>query len=191
MNRNTLIFLIIYLLINISLSAQDINKMNKTELRDQLSILSSRIDYFKIEIIFIRESESKLSQNITSLNYKNKANDNEIKTLNDLIKANITEKNRLISENEMSILKLNNDIISLKDSVSNILKHPNSVTINQTQIEDDFLNKYYFNQIPLNNNTFSLVLTKLVYGNRANNYNNETLNNLPEILEANSFYFKN
>jgi hypothetical protein len=67
---------------------------------------------------------------------------------------------------------------------------------------NDFLNKYYFDQIPLPNNTFSLVLSKLVYGDkRSDSDGNEryysedvyasqgAVTRLPEILDSNAFTY--
>ena len=63
---------------------------------------------------------------------------------------------------------------------------------------NDFLNNYYFNQIPLPNNTFSLVLSKLVYGEkrigdqdryRYNDNYNGAVERLPEILDSNAFTY--
>ena len=64
---------------------------------------------------------------------------------------------------------------------------------------NDFLNNYYFDQIPLPNNTFSLVLSKLVYGDKRtgdqeryynydDNYNG-AVERLPEILDSNAFTY--
>ena len=61
---------------------------------------------------------------------------------------------------------------------------------------NDFLNNYYFDQIPLPNNTFSLVLSKLVYGDkrivgqdRYNDDYNGAVERLPEILDSNAFTY--
>ena len=61
---------------------------------------------------------------------------------------------------------------------------------------NDFLNNYYFDQIPLPNNTFSLVLSKLVYGDkrigdqdRYNDNYNGAVERLPEILDSNAFTY--
>jgi hypothetical protein len=53
----------------------------------------------------------------------------------------------------------------------------------------DFLNSYFFKPFPLENNSFSLVLSKVIFGT-SNNSNNEYYNqqneiqSLPEILPA-------
>lgn len=62
---------------------------------------------------------------------------------------------------------------------------------------NDFLNNYYFDQIPLPNNTFSLVLSKLVYGEKRigdqdsedNDKYGGAVARLPEILDSNAFTY--
>jgi hypothetical protein len=63
---------------------------------------------------------------------------------------------------------------------------------------NDFLNNYFFNQRPLNNNTFNLKLSKVIVGDtkagdRYNSYDNDyadgTVERLPEILNAENLIF--
>ena len=176
-----------YLLFNSALSAQNIEKMNKSELREHIVILTTKIDSLKNENINLQESISKLSTNSSLLEQKNKTNEVEISRINGLILKNENERKRIISENQfatsklneiilknenerkhiisenkIAISKLNEIIITLKDS---ILRGHSSSKVNSTSTtfnSNDFLNQYYFDQIPLPNNSFSLVLSKLV-----------------------------
>ena len=215
-----------YLLFNSALSAQNIEKMNKSELREHIVILTTKIDSLKNENINLQESISKLSTNSSLLEQKNKTNEVEISRINGLILKNENERKRIISENQfatsklneiilknenerkhiisenkIAISKLNEIIITLKDS---ILRGHSSSKVNSTSTtfnSNDFLNQYYFDQIPLPNNSFSLVLSKLVYGeknidnNRNNRYNEDddnyhgSVKSLPEILDANAFTY--
>ena len=170
MKQKIIILFTIYLLFNSALSAQNIEKMNKSELREHIVILTTKIDSLKNANFYLEQSISV-----------------EISIKNELILKNENERKRIISENKIEISKLNEIIFYLKGSI------PTSTTSNK----NDFLNKYYFDQIPLPNNSFSLVLSKLVYGDvsNGNEYNYEDGNykgaveRLPEILEPNSFTY--
>ena len=226
MKQKIIILLAIYLLFNSALSAQNIEKMNKSELIEHIVNLTTKIDSLKNENINLQESISKLSTNSSLLEQKNKTNEVEISRINGLILKNENERKRIISENQfatsklneiilknenerkhiisenkIAISKLNEIIITLKDS---ILRGHSSSKVNSTSTtfnSNDFLNQYYFDQIPLPNNSFSLVLSKLVYGeknidnNRNNRYNEDddnyhgSVKSLPEILDANAFTY--
>ena len=187
----------IHLLFNSVLSAQNFEKMNKSELRDHIVILTTKIDSLKNENINLQESVSNLYTNSSLLEQKNKTNEDEISRINELILKNKNESNQLISENKIVISKLNEIIISLKDSISSVQSSSNIVSTSTTFNSNDFLNKYYFDQIPLPNNSFSLVLSKLVYWDKSsdNNYSYNDDNyqgaveRIPEILESNAFTY--
>ena len=195
MKYKIILLLTIYLLFNSALSAQNIEKMNKSELREHIVNLTTKIDSLKNENINLQESISNLSTNSSLLEQKNKTNEVEISRINELILKNENERKRIISENKIGISKLNEIIITLKDSISSVQSSSNVVSTSKTFNSNDFLNKYYFDQIPLSNNSFSLVLSKLVYGDERsdNNYNDDyyqgAVERLPEILEANAFTY--
>ena len=203
MRQKLIILLTIYLLFNSALSAQNIEKMNKSELREHIVILTTKIDSLKNVNINLQESISKLSSNSSLLEQKNKTKEAEISKINELILKNEIESKRIISENKIAISKLNKIIITLKDSISSVQSSSNVVSTSTTFNKNDFLNKYYFDQIPLPNNSFSLVLSKLVYEYKKSdnnyNYNDDNDDNddnyqgaverLPEILDANAFTY--
>ena len=195
MRQKLIPLLTIYLLFNSALSAQDIEKMNKSELREHIAILTTKIDSIKNENISLKESISKLSKNSALFEQKNKANEIEIIRLNELILKNENERKRIDLENETIIAQLNETILTLKDSISNVHSSSNVVTTSTSFNNNDFLNKYYFDQIPLPNNSFSLVLTKLIYGNLETNnryYDDDNkggVMQVPEILDPSSFTF--
>ena len=198
MKQKIIILLAIYLLFNSALSAQNIEKMNKSELREHIVNLITKIDSLKNENINLQKSISNLSTNSSLLEQKNKTNEVEISRINELILKNENERKRIISENKIGISKLNEIIITLKDSISSVQSSSNVVSTSTTLNSNDFLNKYYFDQIPLPNNSFSLVLSKLVYGVKrsGNNYRDYDDDNyqgavkrLPEILDANAFTY--
>ncbi len=197
MKQKIIILLTIYLLFNSALSAQNIEKMNKSELREHIVNLTTKIDSLKNVNINLQESISNLSTNSSLLEQKNKTNEVEISRINELILKNENERKRIISENEITISKLNETILTLNDSISSVQSASNVVSTSSTFNSNDFLNKYYFDQIPLPNNSFSLVLSKLVYGDKRSNnnysYNDDNyqgaVETLPEILEANAFTY--
>ena len=90
-----------------------------------------------------------------------------------------------------AILNCQNSIVQLQDSLSN--------SQTTTTPSDDFLNKYFFDQIPLPNNSFQLVLSKVVFGNKHiskdndDYYGNDAPKNsvhyLPETLDGNAFSY--
>ncbi len=197
MKQKIIILLTIYLLFNSALSAQNIENMNKSELREHIVILTNKIESLKNENINLQESISKLSTNSSLLEQKNKTNEVEISRINELILKNENENKRIISENEIEISKLNEIIKTLKDSISSGQSTSYVFSTSTTFNSNDFLNKYFFDQIPLPNNSFSLVLSKLVYGNKRSDndyrYDDENykgaVERLPEILEANAFTY--
>ena len=197
MKQKIIILTTIYLLFNSPLSAQNIEKMNNSELIEHIVNLITKIDSIKNDNINLQESTSKLSSNLSLLEQKNKTNDVEISRISELILKNENERKLIISENNIAISKLNEIIITLKDSLSSVQSSSNVVSTSTIYNNNDFLNKYYFNQIPLPNNSFSLVLSKLVYGSKFDHYNsyynNENgsfkgaVRRLPEILDPNAF----
>lgn len=237
MNLRTIILSIFYVLTNAVLYAQNIEKMNKSELKEHIEFLTTTKDKLKNENIKLQESITKLSQNSTLLDKENKSNQIEISRLNDLLLSNEKEKKRINSEYENTIAKLNEtnkklkDSISvlyslsnyvanatiaklngtikkLEDSISYIHSSSNHVSTASTLNNNDFLNKYYFNHIPLPNNSFTLELRKLMYGdiielkhemyyeyndlfyNGEYSQNRKTIiSKMPEILDTSAFDF--
>ena len=103
-----------------------------------------------------------------------------------------------------AILDCQNSIVQLQESVLNsedlIVQLQDSLSNSQTTTtpSNDFLNKYYFDQIPLPNNSFQLVLSKIVFGDRHiskdndDYYNDDPKNSvqsLPETLDGNTFAY--
>jgi len=208
MSNKIRMVLMIYLISYSASHAQNIEKMNKSELREHISTLTTKIDSLKNEVLNLSDSKNKISLNFSLLEQKNNINEVEISRLNKLIienkneidriiSENKNEKIKLASENEIVITKLNKTILILKDTITNISASSNPTSTSTTNIGNDFLNKYYFNQIPLPNNSFNLVLTKMIYGaikivnnNYEDNYNNDEkvgVKSVPEILDLNEF----
>ena len=107
--------------------------------------------------------------------------------MNNLVLTNKNDLDRLKSENDSTNSKFNETILELQDSILNIQYSSNNTSNTKTNTGADFLNKYYHDQIPLPNNSFSLVLSKLVYG-AGYEYYNEGIASL-EMLDVNAFKY--
>jgi len=103
-----------------------------------------------------------------------------------------------------AILDCQNSIVQLQESVLNsedlIVQLQDSLSNSQTTTttSNDFLNNYFFDQIPLPNNSFQLVLSKIVFGDRQINNrddyydddkNKGSVLHLPETLDGNAFSY--
>ena len=104
-----------------------------------------------------------------------------------------------------AILDCQNSIVQLQESVLNsedlIVQLQDSLSNSQTTTttSNDFLNNYFFDQIPLPNNSFQLVLSKIVFGNKHISKDNDdyygnddpknSVHYLPETLDGNAFSY--
>ena len=104
-----------------------------------------------------------------------------------------------------AILDCQNSIVQLQESVLNsedlIVQLQDSLSNSQTTTttSNDFLNNYYFDQIPLPNNSFQLVLSKIIIGNKHISKDNDdyygnddpknSVHYLPETLDGNAFSY--
>ena len=202
----TLLLLTIYLLASPVLNAQ-LDWETKKELREKITFLTTKYAALHDKNLVLEDSIDLFSLNLSVSENKNKTNDVEITRLNNLYlltqnkitelkNENLKEITNLKEENLYAISKLKLTLQTLKDSISKSQSSSNGVASN------DFLNKYYFKQIPLDNVSFSLVLSKLVYGVTKINSNEDYYNNeeelskgkgevrdIPEILDVNAFEY--
>jgi hypothetical protein len=200
MKQKIIIFFAINISLHLGLSAQSIEKMNKSELIDHIYGLTGVIDSITRANQVLTNSASELSHNSRLLNERNKEIEQENSRLNAIVsnkrkeiedlseqhKNEVIElrqehaKNtsRLKSENEETVARLNEEIRILGDSLLVALSYDNysdsaPATASATASSagstnpgsNDFLNKYYFDQFPLLNNSFSLVLANIICGN--------------------------
>ena len=211
------LFIILCILSNSAFNAQDINKMNKSNLKEHILGLSTQIDSLKDVNYMLDESKDSLLLNVSLLGSANEVNEIEISRLSNLVVINNQEIERLQSDYDNEITNLNetilgyqasyinsqDSIVQLQESVLNfedlIVQLQDSLSNSQTTTtpSDDFLNNYFFDQIPLPNNSFQLVLSKIVFGNKHiskdndDYYNNDdpknSVHSLPETLDGNAF----
>jgi len=193
--KTTLAFLVsIFLLTQLTAGAQDLEKMNKNELRDFSLLLQGKIDSLNTQINSLQETGKLLSASLASSEEKNANNISEIQKLNNLIVKTQKELERVQTEKEAVITTLNKDVLLLKDSISTLQQAFLSAASGTPNDPSDFLNSYFKKPFPLENNSFSLVLSKVVFGtsNSSNNdyYNEENqVQTLPEILPAEAFTY--
>ena len=82
------LFLIIYLLSNSAFTAQDVNKMKKSQLKEHILDLSTKIDSLKDVNYMLEESKDSLLLNVSLLVSTNDMNEIEISRLNNLVLIN-------------------------------------------------------------------------------------------------------
>lgn len=193
--KTTLAFLVsIFLLTQLTAGAQDLEKMNKNELRDFSLLLQGKIDSLNTQINSLQETGKLLSASLASSEEKNASNISEIQKLNNLIVKTQKELERVQTEKEAAITTLNKDVLLLKDSISTLQQAFLSAASGTPNDPSDFLNSYFKKPFPLENNSFSLVLSKVVFGTSNSSdsdyYNQENqVKSLPEILPAEAFTY--
>jgi hypothetical protein len=188
-----------FLLSYYSSHCQDIDKLNKTELRDRITVLSSQIDSLKRENLSIQLSQKILDNENLSLLQKTQKNEAEIIRLNETISRIEIEKKTISTEKDDAILKFEKSLASMKDSLFKVQSQTATPKTSPTIDTSDFLNSYYFNQTPLNNNSYSLVLSKVIFGDTETKdkqdyyYGSENdkgaVDRLPELLDANDLTY--
>ena len=215
------------LLAKLPLMAQDFEKMNKSELRGLVINLLSKQDSLQTICYSLDSTKKLLLEKLNSIELKNNANEAEVTRLLSLIEKNrieaartklehekvVIEAERAKLEYEKLVQQLNATITSLRDTLSNLstTNTLNTNTADNTEMADttasvataqinrnDFLNKYFFDQFPLTNHSFELVLTKVIYGDVSKSasrgyYDDDDdkggVVSIPEILDVNAFTF--
>lgn len=193
------------------LIAQDYEDMSKRELRKVVPQFLKQIDSLKQECselqnrqidlqgkqsVYVAENEKKLTtykSEILKLNNMLLEEKSKLDHLRADVTVNNTRLNNGLSMLKDSVLHLNNKIVVYNDSVLKLNKiiSENALTLKNgseesKKSEPDFLNNYYVKQAPLNNNSFILVLNKLICfsDKQRNNYKN-ICNNYNEVLDKN------
>ena len=193
------------------LIAQDYEDMSKRELRKVVPQFLKQIDSLKQECselqnrqvdlqgkqsVYVAENEKKLTtykSEVLKLNNMLLEEKSKLDHLRADVMVNNTRLNNGLSMLKDSVLHLNNKIVVYNDSVLKLNKiiSENALTLKDGSEESkksgsDFLNNYYVKQAPLNNNSFILVLNKLICfsDKQRNNYKN-ICNNYSEVLDKN------
>ena len=203
--------LFVVLFAHAQLIAQDYEDMSKRELRKVVPQFLKQIDSLKQECselqnrqvdlqgkqsVYVAENEKKLTtykSEVLKLNNMLLEEKSKLDHLRADVMVNNTRLNNGLSMLKDSVLHLNNKIAVYNDSVLKLNKiiSENALTLKNgseesKKSEPDFLNNYYVKQAPLNNNSFILVLNKLICfsDKQRNNYKN-ICNNYSEVLDKN------
>ena len=203
--------LFVVLFAHAQLIAQDYEDMSKRELRKVVPQFLKQIDSLKQECselqnrqvdlqgkqsVYVAENEKKLTtykSEVLKLNNMLLEEKSKLDHLRADVMVNNTRLNNGLSMLKDSVLHLNNKIAVYNDSVLKLNKiiSENALTLKDGSEESkksgsDFLNNYYVKQAPLNNNSFILVLNKLICfsDKQRNNYKN-ICNNYSEVLDKN------
>lgn len=183
----------LFLFVQLSATAQDMEKMNKNELREYAILLLGKIDSINTQIGTLQASEKQLSQALATSEEKNKVNLGEIQKLTALAAKTQKELDRVRAEKEAVITTLSKDVLLLRDSITTLQTAFLTDTSSPAADGNDFLNSYFFKPFPLENNSFSLVLSKVIFTETDSNDEYYTqqgeLESLPEILPAEAFTY--
>ena len=193
------------------LISQNYEDMSKRQLREAVPQFLKQIDSLKQENselqnrqidlqgkqnVYVAENEKKLTtykSEILKLNNLLLEEKSKLDHLRADVMVNNTRLNNGLSKLKDSVLHLNNKIVVYNDSVLKLNKiiSENALTLKDGSEENkksgsDFLNNYSVKQAPLNNNSFILVLNKVICfsDKQRNNYKN-ICNNYSEVLDKN------
>ena len=186
--------LIIGLMTISAIQAQDIDKMNKSELRSYIGTLSAEIETQKGFVTLLEDSGKKLYEEKTSLEATKAANEQEIARLNKKLEEQALMMDQMEADHASTIAELDETIASLNSSISSLNARLGASSAGDP---DDFLNGYFTNQEALNNNSFELELSHVFYGyvNKNNedyyydDYNRVMVTRLPELIDANALTY--
>ena len=235
--KSLLFFVLVCFVCNQTL-AQGYEKMNKSELRESIGVLESRLSMLNLEmgalsdkvvslnikrdsLIGVLEkcnvSRSEYKAELASIQAKLTESKKELANINALYTQKQADYKNLEHKNDELIAHLNQKILIQSDSIKALLSKSDSIdlyllnakenkTVEKSEVDEkkissaananDFLNKYFFYQEPLNNVSFELELSKIIYGqvvfNDRNGYyddddNKSSVTSLPEILEPSDF----
>jgi hypothetical protein len=235
--KSILFFVLIFFSCNLTL-AQGYEKMNKSELRESIGVLESRLSLLNVEMGALLDKVVSLNMKrdsligllekcdisrkehkveLASIQAKLSESKKELANVNTLYSQKQADYRNLEHKNDELISHLNQIILAQSDSIKELLAQSDSIDVimaqstpNEIKVEsvvdkveqrtvtdkNDFLNKYFFFQEPLNNVSFELNLSKIIYGqvvfNDRNGYYNDdenksSITSLPEILEPSGF----
>lgn len=200
-----IIYLVHFIFLILNFNAQDIQKMNKDELKDRITFKSNENDSLNIKISKIESHNAELNQNIlvlknefdslSKLNYKLEIDNQDLSKKQDFLQQKNSKIIRALDSLNKVIDENKNELQALQIELTNSNKTAPSY---DDLSENDFLNQYFLNQKPLANNKFTLILSKVMYNSNERMYSTDyysdgigyiTINSLPELLDFSSLAF--
>jgi hypothetical protein len=208
--RNFFLFLISILTVGTAL-CQEIDKLNKSELRGKVLSLNAIIESQNQQISLIEKERNDLmaqkkelennidlnnaeieklksfAKTVLSEQSESKSNyEKQISTLNKSI-AELEKRNRERIAEQDSIVKELNAIIIEKDSLSKVQEQNiGSLTMGNEQLSmptQDFLNDYYLKTPAIQQGLFELKLSKVIYEKIDNSFDRYDYNNDPDFMK--------
>jgi chromosome segregation ATPase len=135
-----LLFLVLFS--QLPATAQDLEKMNKNELRDYSILLLGKIDSLNTQINSLQATGKQLATSLASSEQKNASNLTELQKLSALIVKTQQELERVQTEKNAVITSLNANVLLLKDSISTLQQSFLSAASGTPNDPNDFLNSY-------------------------------------------------
>lgn len=191
--------LLCFVTINIKAQQIDIEGLNKKELKEYVNSLIE--DYDKI--IATTNASNKEEINKLRTEYKTRLDSSNAR-ISRLNKSLTDNKNKLINYKD-TLLKIDRDNALLKDSLKNVqfdLASQISYSTPKEYDPNDFLNRLQFESSQIKDNTYGLVLNKLIlssptvllngageYQHREKSFGEQYPLIVPELLDASLFTF--
>lgn len=171
--------------------AQDLEKMNKKELKEYAQSQEQKNSILETQLENLENMRSALNDRISKMQASEKESTAEIQKLTKDRTAFLNEIATLKQQQEVYIQSYDNQIAKLRDSIAEFRTLLDASPFYSASDPNDFLNDYFFSSRPLGNITFQMVSSKVIFGDVGYNdsyYSNEVVR-LPEVLESNAFKY--
>lgn len=171
--------------------AQDLEKMNKKELKEYALSREQKISILEGQLNNLENTRSALNERITKMQESERESTSEIQKLIKDRTSFLNEIATLKQQQEVANQSFANLITKLRDSIAEFRSLLDASPVYSSSDPNDFLNDYFFSPKPLSNITFQMVSTKVIFGDvtyKDSYYSNEIVG-LPEILESNAFKY--
>jgi len=176
------------------------SQLNERSLEEDIKQLNDTLLKFENDKNLLENGISYL-ENLNSENEKKKntyaAQLNKIQEENASYAAQLNKIQEESASYAAQLYTIQEELKSKKDSIKYLLLELNSITSDNLDSEinnpksklnpNDFLNNYVVNRKPLNNNTFSFQLVKVLTYRGEDYYGNYSA---PSIIDADNFYFQ-
>lgn len=197
-------FLIFFFLLNgIIARAQEVEKLNKAELKERVITLYKTIDSLHAVVGQIKnERDALISANI-ELNEDLKDKNIELEKANDDLLQLIAEKSKMVENYNKKITALTYDYVELEkkshlkqleqDSIIELLSNTIQASQNLSlylNSGEDFLNNYYFNLPPIDQGLFELQFSKVIFESIYNGFDTYEYQQNPQLRKNQEGIFR-